>query len=179
MHGVKRILLQHSSRGAALDRYSTIRNFFRQRPASSLPCTSSTLLSRLELSFGAHAARRQFSACASLRQENRQLPDKTREEGTSQLTSSAENGPLRKDGVDNSGLEQYPRFFRRLALSLPHLQRPTRDDFLKAADGFWQRARIRFRWITIRSFRRYNADEISAFFTWFLMSQTLWLFVGT
>ncbi|KAI1795646.1 mitochondrial distribution and morphology protein family 31/32 [Ganoderma leucocontextum] len=64
-------------------------------------------------------------------------------------------------------------------MSLPHLQRPTRDDFLKAADGFWQRMRIRFRWLTIRSFRRYNADDLSAFLTWFLMSQTLWLFVGT
>ncbi|TBU61707.1 mitochondrial distribution and morphology protein family 31/32 [Dichomitus squalens] len=64
-------------------------------------------------------------------------------------------------------------------MSLPHLQRPTRDDFLKAADGFWQRMRIRFKWLTIRSFRRYNADDMSAFFTWFLMSQTLWLFVGT
>lgn len=64
-------------------------------------------------------------------------------------------------------------------MSLPHLQRPTRDDFLKAADGFWQRMRIRFRWLTIRSFRRYNVDDLSAFLTWFLMSQTLWLFVGT
>ena len=64
-------------------------------------------------------------------------------------------------------------------MSLPNLQRPTRDDFLRAADGFWQRLRVRFRWLTIRSFRRYNADEMSAFFTWFLMSQTLWLFVGT
>ncbi|EMD37322.1 hypothetical protein CERSUDRAFT_50513 [Gelatoporia subvermispora B] len=64
-------------------------------------------------------------------------------------------------------------------MSLPHLHRPTRDDFLKAANGFWQRARVRFKWLTIRSFRKYNADEISAFITWFLMSQTLWLFVGT
>lgn len=64
-------------------------------------------------------------------------------------------------------------------MSLPHLHRPTRDDFLNAATGFWQRLRIRFKWLTIRSFRKYNADEISAFITWFFMSQTLWLFVGT
>ncbi|KAJ8597459.1 mitochondrial distribution and morphology protein family 31/32 [Rhizopogon salebrosus TDB-379] len=76
-------------------------------------------------------------------------------------------------------LDNYPRLYRRLALSLSHLHRPTRDDFLKVANGFWQRLRIRFKWFTIRSFRRFNADDISAFITWFLMSQTLWILVGT
>ncbi|CAL1706664.1 unnamed protein product [Somion occarium] len=64
-------------------------------------------------------------------------------------------------------------------MSIPHLHRPTKDDLLNAAGGFWQRLRIRFRWIFLRSFRRYNVDDISAFVTWFFMSQTLWLFVGT
>jgi mitochondrial distribution and morphology protein 31 len=80
---------------------------------------------------------------------------------------------------DPRPLENYSKFFRQLALSLPHVHRPTRDDFLNAATGFWQRIRIRFKWLTIRSFRKYNADDISAFITWFFMSQTLWLFVGT
>ena len=75
--------------------------------------------------------------------------------------------------------EDYSRFFQRLALSLPHLHRPTRDDFLNVASGFWERIRIRFKWFTIKSFRKFNADEISAFITWFLMSQTLWILVGT
>ncbi|KAJ7451796.1 mitochondrial distribution and morphology protein family 31/32 [Mycena galericulata] len=64
-------------------------------------------------------------------------------------------------------------------MSVPHLPRPSRDDFLKVATGFWARARIRFKWFTIKSFRRFNADDISAFVTWFVMSQTLWIFVGT
>lgn len=76
-------------------------------------------------------------------------------------------------------LEDYSRFFRRLALSLPHPHRPTRDDFLNVATGFWERLRIRFKWFTIKSFRKFNADDISAFVTWFLMSQTLWILVGT
>ncbi|THH00756.1 hypothetical protein EW026_g1821 [Hermanssonia centrifuga] len=59
------------------------------------------------------------------------------------------------------------------------MHRPSREDFLHAATGFWQRMRVRFKWLTIRSFRKYNADDISAFVTWFFMSQTLWLFVGT
>ena len=75
--------------------------------------------------------------------------------------------------------ENYSRFFQRLALSLPHLHRPTRDDFLNVATGFWERIRIHFKWFTIKSFRKFNADEISAFITWFLMSQTLWILIGT
>ncbi|PFH49738.1 hypothetical protein AMATHDRAFT_62485 [Amanita thiersii Skay4041] len=39
--------------------------------------------------------------------------------------------------------------------------------------------RVRFKWFTIKSFRKFNADDISAFVTWFLMSQTLWILVGT
>ncbi|EKM80591.1 hypothetical protein AGABI1DRAFT_119189 [Agaricus bisporus var. burnettii JB137-S8] len=64
-------------------------------------------------------------------------------------------------------------------MSLPHPHRPTRDEFLSVATGFWQRLNIRFKWFTIKSFRKFNADDISAFVTWFLMSQTLWIFVGT
>ncbi|KAF9264091.1 hypothetical protein L218DRAFT_249584 [Marasmius fiardii PR-910] len=75
--------------------------------------------------------------------------------------------------------EQYPKFFRRLALSAPHLHAPTRDDFLRVADGFWQRLRIRFKWFTIKSFRKFNADDISGIITWVLMSQTVWILVGT
>ncbi|KAK7692490.1 hypothetical protein QCA50_004115 [Cerrena zonata] len=51
-------------------------------------------------------------------------------------------------------------------MSLPHLHRPTRDDLLNAAEG-----------ILVSS--TYNADDISAFLTWLVLSQTLWLFIGT
>ncbi|KAF5380240.1 hypothetical protein D9757_008205 [Collybiopsis confluens] len=64
-------------------------------------------------------------------------------------------------------------------MSLPHLHRPTQEDFLRVADGFWQRVRIRFKWFTIKSFRKYNADDISGILTWILMSQTIWILVGT
>ncbi|KAK0505054.1 mitochondrial distribution and morphology proteins-domain-containing protein [Armillaria luteobubalina] len=76
-------------------------------------------------------------------------------------------------------VEDYSRFFRRLAASLPHLHRPSRDDFLKVANGFWQRMNVRFKWFTIKSFRKFNADDISAFVTWFVMSQTIWILIGT
>lgn len=75
--------------------------------------------------------------------------------------------------------DQYSDFFRKLASSVPHVQRPTKDDFLNVASGFWERAKIRFKWFTIRSFRKFNSDDISAFVSIVLMSQTLWIFVGT
>ncbi|KAI0355606.1 hypothetical protein OH77DRAFT_1424547 [Trametes cingulata] len=178
MQGMKRVLLQHSSRGAALDRYATIRKFFRQQLVSSTPHSSSrssgipygatyTLRARITI--------RHFSLHSSHRQESK--GDAKGEDGSGKQFDGREDQSRPREPPIN--LDNYPRFFRRLAQSLPHLQRPTRDDFLRAADGFWQRLRVRFRWLTIRSFRRYNADELSAFFTWFLMSQTLWLFVGT
>ncbi|KAF8871869.1 mitochondrial distribution and morphology protein family 31/32 [Gymnopilus junonius] len=64
-------------------------------------------------------------------------------------------------------------------MSLPHAHRPTRDELLSVATSFWQRLRIRFKWFTVRSFRKFNADDISAFVTWFVMSQTLWILIGT
>ncbi|TDL26083.1 hypothetical protein BD410DRAFT_784107 [Rickenella mellea] len=82
-------------------------------------------------------------------------------------------------GQGDHNLENYSRFFRRLAKSLPTMHRPTRDDFLNVATNFWQRLRIRFKWFSIRSFRKFNADDMSAFFTWFIMSQTIWILVGT
>lgn len=175
---MKRLLLQHTSRGAALDRYATIRTFFRQQPVSLSRTTSATYRSPVIQSYTLRTriTLRPFSAGRYLRQQG---------QGQSTRQPNADDKPPGKDEEPPPpkespvGLENYPRFFRRLAMSLPNLQRPTRDDFLRAADGFWQRLRVRFRWLTIRSFRRYNADEMSAFFTWFLMSQTLWLFVGT
>lgn len=101
-------------------------------------------------------------------------PKKANEEGSKLSSETKQNEHNR-----HYNLEEYSHFFRRLAMSLPPMQRPTRDDFLKVATNFWQRLRIRFKWFTVRSFRPFNADDMSAFFTWFLMSQTVWIFVGT
>lgn len=173
MQGMKRLLLQHSGRKATVDRYSTIRNFFRQQHVSAPFPASYTFGTHHypAYSLRARVVIRQFSQNTPLRQGK---PSNEGQDG-----AKGKEDPSPKDAGEGTNLENYPRFFRRLAQSIPHLQRPTRDDFLKAADGFWQRLRVRVRWLTIRSFRRYNADELSAFFTWFLMSQTLWLFVGT
>ncbi|KZV68559.1 mitochondrial distribution and morphology protein family 31/32 [Peniophora sp. CONT] len=75
--------------------------------------------------------------------------------------------------------DNYPRLFRRLAASLPHVPRPQLHDYLNASSGFLTRMRIRIRWMFIRAFRRFNADDISAFVTWFLMSWGAWVLIGT
>lgn len=57
--------------------------------------------------------------------------------------------------------------------------RPNKEDLLRFARGFWTRMRIRFKWFTIRSFRRFNADDLSAFFTLGSVGTIIWVVVGT
>lgn len=103
--------------------------------------------------------------------------------------------------VDSSSslFQNYPRSLRDLALkarslgrsktdgaALPAPERapaagrkPTKDELLQYARGFWTRLRIRFKWFTIRGFRRFNVDEIGAFFTLGGLGGALWVIVGT
>lgn len=60
---------------------------------------------------------------------------------------------------------------------MPH--RPTREELLAAATGFWQRMRVRFKWASIRSMRPWNIDEWGAFVSWFLFGHIVWILVGT
>ncbi|KAI0863133.1 mitochondrial distribution and morphology proteins-domain-containing protein [Xylaria cubensis] len=63
---------------------------------------------------------------------------------------------------------------------MPHLpHRPTKEEFLAAANGFWQRLKVRFKWISIRSMRPWNIDEWGAFVSWFLFGHLVWILVGT
>lgn len=60
---------------------------------------------------------------------------------------------------------------------MPH--RPTKEELLAAANGFWERLRVRFKWMSIRSMRPWNADEWGAFVSWFLFGHLVWILVGT
>lgn len=60
-----------------------------------------------------------------------------------------------------------------------HRHRPSKEDLLRFAQGFWTRLRIRFKWFTIRGFRRFNADDISAFFTLGGFTTAVFIIVGT
>lgn len=60
---------------------------------------------------------------------------------------------------------------------IPH--RPTKEELLAAANGFFSRLKVRFKWLTIRNTRPYNVDDWSAFISWFVMGNLIWIFVGT
>ena len=62
---------------------------------------------------------------------------------------------------------------------LPHLHRPTKEELLSAATGFWHRLSLRFKWFSIRSGRPFNSEEIFAFISWIFWGHVLWLVIGT
>lgn len=62
---------------------------------------------------------------------------------------------------------------------ISHIHRPSREELLAAATGFWSRLKVRFKWFSIRSVRPFNVDEIGAFFSWFLLGHVLWVILGT
>ena len=63
--------------------------------------------------------------------------------------------------------------------TIPQIHRPTKEELLAAASGFWSRLKVRFKWFSIRSARPFNADEIGAFFSWVLLGHVLWVILGT
>jgi distribution and morphology protein 31 len=60
---------------------------------------------------------------------------------------------------------------------MPH--RPTKEELLAAATGFWSRLKVRFKWFSIRSVRPWNIDDWSAFVSWFMLGNLVWVLVGT
>ena len=62
---------------------------------------------------------------------------------------------------------------------LPHLHRPTKAELLAAANGFWSRLGVHFKWFSIRSARPFNTDDIGAFISWVFLGHLIWIIVGT
>ncbi|KAI9724433.1 MAG: hypothetical protein M1812_000501 [Candelaria pacifica] len=62
---------------------------------------------------------------------------------------------------------------------IPQMHRPSKEELLAAATGFWSRLKVRFKWFSIRSARPFNMDEIGAFFSWFVVGHVIWILVGT
>lgn len=54
-----------------------------------------------------------------------------------------------------------------------------REALLLGASSPWQRLMIKSKWALIKSYRPFNVDELSAFFSWFLLSHIIWIIVGT
>ncbi|KAE8348690.1 mitochondrial distribution and morphology proteins-domain-containing protein [Aspergillus coremiiformis] len=62
---------------------------------------------------------------------------------------------------------------------MPQLHRPTKEELLAAANGFWSRLKVRFKWFSIRSVRPFNLDEMTALFSWVLLGHVVWVVLGT
>lgn len=68
-------------------------------------------------------------------------------------------------------------YFRSQIPKISH--RPTKEELLSAATGFWSRLKVRFKWFSIRSVRPWNVDDWSAFVSWFVVGNIVWILVGT
>jgi distribution and morphology protein 31 len=86
--------------------------------------------------------------------------------------------PLNETGASGS-----KPLYERLPEAAQHVagrfHRPTKEELLAAASGFWARLRVRFKWATIRSARPFNIDELGAFFSWILLGHVIWIILGT
>ncbi|KAI9728944.1 MAG: Mitochondrial distribution and morphology protein 31, mitochondrial precursor [Chrysothrix sp. TS-e1954] len=89
------------------------------------------------------------------------------------------NGATPKGAVAGAGTASSKALRDRLPDLSSRFHRPTKEELLAAATGFWSRLRVRFKWFSIRSVRPFNSDDISAFFSWILLGHIVWIIVGT
>lgn len=75
------------------------------------------------------------------------------------------------------GHSNHGNFYDRL--HLPQFHRPTKEELLAAATGFWSRLKIHFKWLTIKSARPFNMDEIVGFISWIALGHVIWIVIGT
>ncbi|KAI4155394.1 MAG: hypothetical protein LQ341_000186 [Variospora aurantia] len=95
-------------------------------------------------------------------------------EGPQSQTSAKETGSSKAIGDPNVSKHLVDRL-----PAISQIHRPSKEELLAAATGFWSRLKVRFKWFSIRSGRPFNIDEISAFFSWVLVGHVLWIILGT
>lgn len=101
--------------------------------------------------------------------------------GFDQNPGAAPKKPLEQPGTEAKDHEQESiAASMSKYLNLPMMpHRPTKEELLAAANGFWERFKVRFKWISIRSMRPWNIDEWGAFVSWFMLGHIVWILVGT
>ncbi|CEP62899.1 Mdm32p LALA0_S06e06392g [Lachancea lanzarotensis] len=58
-------------------------------------------------------------------------------------------------------------------------QRLSKQKMLAEATNFYERSKIKTKWVLIRGNRPFSTDEISTLFSWLVISQILWVVLGT
>ncbi|KAF5656016.1 MDM31-like protein [Fusarium sp. NRRL 25303] len=97
----------------------------------------------------------------------------------STLNETSKDAPSQLGKQDPTGSDSEPVSYMSY-LHLPRMpHRPTKEELLEAANGFWQRLKVRLKWVSIRSMRPWNIDEWGAFVSWFLFGHLAWIIVGT
>lgn len=72
---------------------------------------------------------------------------------------------------------RYPQRYHHPALTPP---RPvTRKEFVASATSVLHSLELNLKWLLIKQNRPFNADDFSAFISWFVWSNILWLVLGT
>jgi len=57
---------------------------------------------------------------------------------------------------------------------------PTKEELLRSARNSLERLKVRFKWLLIRSYRPFNTDDFSAFFSWIVVGNlALFVFAST
>ena len=139
---------------------------FRGRSLSSAQGLSRYSFPRHGDGWSILAQRRPFS------ESSRKEPLEKAESPNGDEHSAATPGPAPESLKSGKGL------YARLP-SITNYHRPTREELLAAATGFWSRLKIRFKWFSIRSARPFNSDEIGALFSWVLLGHIIWIILGT
>ncbi|BGP53591.1 Mitochondrial distribution and morphology protein 31, mitochondrial precursor [Rhodotorula sphaerocarpa] len=78
-------------------------------------------------------------------------------------------------------LASLSRSIRRAASALPTVagRPPPKEELLSLTNSFFERLKIRFKWATIRSYRRFRADDYSAFFSFGILGTLGWFLLST
>lgn len=159
------------------DRYLIIRDFFTRQSAYARPASTPIRTPIFDRSTV------QTSFRLGIRHNSCTTKPTASPEGSSPTTSDTkptDTGecphcsapPIhRRDHAQN-----YTPFIRRLiqqsSLPLRANYRPSKEELLGAASSWWERLRIRIKWFTIRGWRRFNTDDLSAFASWFVLGNS-------
>lgn len=148
-------------------------------PSSSAAETSAACINPTKIA-AHHAWRRAFHSATVSRQEKSSSgdPSPPKDHDTPRNIRDCERSPS-NDSRDSPQYTPPNRHLMDRLPHMPHLHRPTKEELLAAATGFWSRLKVRFKWFSIRSVRPFNLDEITALFSWVLLGHVVWVVVGT
>lgn len=196
-HLLRHVAIQHMSmsglRCAWQDSLTQLRNPLRSSNPLSLSsrlCLSRFYATRTTPNYNAIISSPESSTPRHLYSRARRKRPKVQYRSKTSLEGGRTRASQKKTSTDGkttkagageaaSGAGSQPKHMTDRLPSIPRFHRPTREELLGAATGFWSRMRVRFKWLTIRSVRPFNSDDISAFFSWILLGHVIWIVVGT